>query len=88
LTWTVEWDERARRELRRLDHQAQREILRFFRERIMTDEDPRRFGRPLRDELRGLWRYRVGSYRMACRIDDDKVVVVVLAVGHRSSIYR
>jgi len=88
LTWTVEWDDRARRELRRLDHKAQREILRFFRERIMTDEDPRRFGRSLRHELRGLWRYRVGPYRMACRIEDDHVVVVVLAVGHRSTIYR
>lgn len=88
MTWTVEWDDRARRELRRLDHKAQREILRFFRERIMTDEDPRRFGRPLRHELRGLWRYRVGPYRMACRIEDERVVVLVLAVGHRSTIYR
>jgi mRNA interferase RelE/StbE len=88
LTWTVEWDDRARRELQRLDHKAQREILRFFRERIITDEDPRRFGRPLRHELCGLWRYRVGPYRMACRIEDERVVVLVLAVGHRSTIYR
>lgn len=88
MTWTVEWDARARRELWRLDHSAQREILRFFRERIMTDEDPRRFGRPLRHELRGLWRYCVGTYRMASRIEDDRVVVLVLAVGHRSTLYR
>ena len=88
MTWEVEWDDRARRELRRLDKQAQRGILRFFRERIMTDDDPRRFGRALRHELRGLWRYRVGAYRMACRIEDSRVVVVVLAVGHRSTIYR
>lgn len=88
MTWTVEWDDRARPELLSLDHIAQREILRFFRERIITDEDPRQFGRPLRHELRGLWRYRVGPYRMACRIEDDTIVVVVLAVGHCSTIYR
>ena len=88
MTWTIEWDDRARRELRQLDHQAQREILRFFRERIATDEDPQRFGKPLKHELQGLWRYRVGAYRMVCRIEDKRLVVLVLSVGHRGTIYR
>ena len=88
MIWTIEWDDRARRELRQLDHQAQREILRFFRERIATDKDPRRFGKPLKHEWQGLWRYRVGPYRMVCRIENKRLVVVVLGVGHRSTIYR
>jgi len=54
LTWTVEWDDRARRELRGLDGQVQRDILGYFSERIATDDDPRRFGKPLRHELQGL----------------------------------
>lgn len=88
MIWKIEWDDRARRELRRLDHRAQRAILRYFRERIAVGEDPRRLGRPLRHQFKGLWRYRVGAYRMACRIEDDRIIVVVLAVGHRSTIYR
>ena len=51
LIWTVEWDDKARRELRKLDHTVQSNILRYFRERIMVDDDPKRFGKPLRHEL-------------------------------------
>jgi len=88
LAWRIEWDDRAKKELRRLDRQTQREILRYFRKRIATDEDPRRFGKSLRHELQGLWRYRVGDYRMVCNIEDEKVVVLVLGVAHRSTVYR
>ncbi len=88
MTWTIEWDDRARRELRRLDRQVQRDILSYFSERIAADEDPRRFGKPLRHELRGLWRYRIGDYRAVCHIENDHLVVLVLAVGHRRQVYR
>ena len=86
--WTVEWDDRARRELRKLDHTVQNNILRYFRERIITDDDPRRFGKALRHELSGLWRYRIGDYRAVCQILDDQLIVLVLAVAHRRNIYR
>lgn len=88
MTWTVEFDDAAAKELRKLDRQAQQEILRYFRERIATDEDPRRFGKPLSRDLAGLWRYRVRTYRMICYIEDDKLVVLVLRVGHRKDIYE
>ena len=88
MIWTVEWDERARRELRKLDRSIQGEILRYFRVRIMGNNDPRRFGRPLKHELKGLWRYRIGDYRAICRIEDQRLVVLVLIVGHRRRIYR
>lgn len=88
MIWSVEWDDRARRDLRRLDSSIQAEILRYFRERIATDQDPRRFGKALRHALRGLWRYRVGTYRMVCQIEDRRLIVLVLAVGHRSDIYK
>ena len=88
MTWTVEFDDTATKELRKLDKQAQREILRYFRERIATDEDPRRFGKPLSRELAGLWRYRLRNYRMICHIEDDKLIVLVLRVGHRKDVYE
>jgi len=87
LTWTVEFDQSAARELRRLDKQMQREILNYFRQRIATDEDPRRFGKPLSRDLAGLWRYRVRDYRMICNIEDDKLVVLVVRVSHRKDVY-
>jgi len=88
LTWKVEWDDAAVKELRKLDRQAQKDILRYFRERIATDEDPRRFGKSLSRELAGLWRYRVRNYRMICHIEDQKLVVLVIRVSHRKDVYE
>lgn len=87
MSWKVEWDDRAVRELRRIDRQQQRNIITYLRERIATDEDPRRFGRGLTGDKVGLWRYRVGDYRLICKIEDEAIIVLVLRVGHRSSIY-
>jgi mRNA interferase RelE/StbE len=86
--WTVEFDDRARRELRKLGSKIQKKILRYLRERLAGCDDPRRFGKALRKNLAGLWRYRIEDYRLICRLEDDRVVVLVLEVGHRSDIYN
>ncbi|MCP4664004.1 MAG: type II toxin-antitoxin system RelE/ParE family toxin [bacterium] len=88
MIWTIEWDARAFRELSKLDRAAQRRIRRYLRERIATDEDPRRFGESLAGVLAGLWRYRVGDYRIICRIESSRLVVVVVRIGHRKEVYR
>jgi mRNA interferase RelE/StbE len=88
VTWSVEFDDAARKELRTLDRQAQQEILRYLRERISTDEDPRRFGKALSRDLAGLWRYRVQNFRIICSIEDHKLIVLVVRVGHRKDIYE
>ena len=87
MTWTVEFDDAAAKELRKLDRPAQQDILKYLRERIATDEDPRRFGRALTGQLAGLWRYRVRDYRIICNIENDKLIVLVLRVGHRKKVY-
>ena len=82
----VEWDDRASKELH-LDKQAQTDILRYLRERIATEEDPKRFGKPLSYDKHGLWRYRVHNYRIVCQIEEDETKVLVLGVGHRKEVY-
>jgi mRNA interferase RelE/StbE len=88
LIWSVEWDERARKELRRLDRPAQQDILRYVRERLAGSQDPRRFGRTLRGAKQALWRYRIGAYRLICQIEDDRLIILVITVGHRRDVYR
>ena len=80
MTWIVEFDERAAKELRKLDSEVQREIISYLRERIATEEDPRRFGKPLTKDLIGLWRYRVRDYRVICNIENSTLVVLVVRV--------
>ena len=86
--WRVEFDSAAARDLRKLGHAAQQDILRYLRRRIATAEDPRRFGRPLTGDLKGLWRYRVGDYRIVAKIEDGRFIVLVLTVGHRREVYE
>jgi mRNA interferase RelE/StbE len=90
LAWAIELDDEAVRDLRRLDPPVSREILRFLRERIgiATAEDPRLFGRALTGNLTGLWRYRVRDWRLVCRIEETRRVVLVVHVGHRRNVYR
>lgn len=88
MAWRIEWDERAVRDARKLDSQARKRIIDYLRKRIATDQSPHRFGKPLLVDKSGLWRYRVGDYRIVCRIEVEKVVVLVLAVGHRSTVHE
>jgi mRNA interferase RelE/StbE len=88
LTWVVEWDDRARKELRKLDKQLQKGILKYLREHIAGDADPRRFGKPLSYDKHGLWRYRVQNARIICRIEEDALAVLVVRVGDRKAVYN
>jgi mRNA interferase RelE/StbE len=87
-TWKIEIDREARRDLEKLDPQVTRRIERFLFERVATLEDPRSIGEALKgSKLGNFWKYRVGDYRIICDIQDKKVVILVLRVGHRSEIY-
>ena len=87
LIWSIEWDDRAVKELRKLDKTVQRNILKYLRTRIATSEDPRRFGKGLTADKVGLWRYRVDDHRLICRIEDSRLIVLVVRVGHRKNVY-
>ena len=87
MSWVYRFDERALKELQKLGPQVSREVVTYLDERIAGEEDPRRFGKGLKAELAGLWRYRVGDYRILCQIKVREVVVVVVAVGHRKNVY-
>jgi len=87
LAWTVEIDTFAEKQLRKLDRPVQKRLLDWLLDRIDGCKNPRHFGEPLRGDLAGLWRYRVGDYRIICEIQDEQLVVLALAIGHRREIY-
>lgn len=88
MSWVYRFDERALKELKKLGRQAQQEILAYLDARVAVDADPRRFGKGLKADLSGLWRYRVGDYRILCQIKDGELLVLVVAVGHRKDVYE
>lgn len=88
LIWKVSLSKSAAKELRRLSSVLQDDILRYLRERIETNEDPRRFGKPLSYDKNGLWCYRIQNIRVICKIYEDELSVLVVRVGHRKDVYR
>jgi mRNA interferase RelE/StbE len=88
VSWQVEYDPDASKDLRKLDRSIQREILDYMEQRIAKAADPRQFGKPLRRSKFGLWRYRLRDYRIVCQLQDKRLVVLVVTIGHRSTIYE
>lgn len=86
--WRVEINRTAEKQIKKLDRQAQASIIRFLRERVQAAGNHRRWGKPLRGEKGGLWRHRVGDYRLICDRQDEHGTVLVVEVGYRKDIYR
>jgi len=86
--WQVEWDERALKELKKIDKQAKKDIIGYLKKRIATEKSPRRFGKALVANKAGLWRYRIKGYRLICNIEDGNLVVLVLRASHRKNVYE
>jgi mRNA interferase RelE/StbE len=85
----VELSAEADRELGKLDPQQSKRILRFLRERVVPLDNPRSIGQALHGSRLGeFWKYRVGDYRLICKIEDDRLLILVLHIGHRREIYR
>ena len=88
MAWAVELLASAADALDKLDPTTQQRIWRFLRGRLSATDNPRRTGKALTGKYAGLWRYRVGDYRLVCRLEDARLVVVVVKIGHRSEVYR
>ena len=88
MAWTVDFDPRALKELEKLDRAAQRRIVHFLQKRVLGRNDPRDLGKALSGDKIGLWRYRIGNYRLICRVNDSTKAVLVLRVAHRREAYR
>jgi mRNA interferase RelE/StbE len=89
MAWRVEIAESVDLELAKLDPQHRKRILKFLQDRIAKLDDPRSVGKALHGSRLGeFWKYRVGDYRLICKLEDDRLVVLVLRVGHRKEVYR
>ena len=87
MTYSVETTKRFDKEFRKLDRYTQKMISAWIKKHIEGCDDPRSIGKPLSGDRKGTWRYRIGDYRIICIIQDDKMIVIALTVGHRREVY-
>jgi mRNA interferase RelE/StbE len=88
LGWAIEYDAEAIRDLNKLNPSIRLEIFSYMQARIAQADSPRDFGKPLRHDKFGLWRYRVRDFRIVCELQEARQVVLVVGVGHRKDVYR
>lgn len=88
MAWTIEYAESIQKDIRKLDPAERRRIREFLEGKVAALDDPRSIGKALSGSFSGLWRYRIGDYRVIVSIDDARFCVLVLKVGHRKSVYR
>ncbi len=88
MAWKVNITPEANAELKRLGQAEAQRILKFLFDRLQHRDSPREIGEALKGNLREFWRYRVGDYRILCRLDDGIVTVFVVHVAHRREVYK
>jgi mRNA interferase RelE/StbE len=87
MIYRVEYTSKALKQLKKMDRQTAAFIISYIEKKLVNCTDPRRFGKSLQCNLKNKWRYRVGNYRILAKIKDDRIIIVILEVGHSRSIY-
>lgn len=87
MTYHVEFTDKAKKELKKLDNSTRIMIAAWIRKNLEGCSNPRQHGKGLTANRKGQWRYRIGDYRLICNVDDEKILILILAIGHRRDIY-
>ena len=88
MSYCVETTARFDKEFKKLDRYTQKMVKAWIEKNLVGCIDPRAFGKALTANRSGQWRYRIGDYRLICLIEDDKLIILALTIGHRSDIYK
>lgn len=87
MKYSLETTPRFDKEFKKLDRYTQRIIKSWIERNLEGCENPRQHGKGLTANRSGQWRYRIGDYRLICQIEDNKMIILALSVGHRKEIY-
>lgn len=88
MAWKVKYSDTAAKQLAKLDKPNARRIMDYMDKRIALKSDPRSTGKALTGQFSGLWRYRVGEFRVICEIQDNALRVLVVQLGDRKEVYK
>ena len=90
MSYHVEYSDDAMKSLSKMKKKDPMEALRIYNwigKNLVDCDDPRKTGKALTGQYKGSWRYRVGDYRILAEIHDDVLVILLIDIGHRSTVY-
>ncbi len=88
MTWKIEFDAKVEKELDKLSHQARKTIRNYLRYKVLILEHPKQLGKALSRNKKGLWRYRVDKFRILCKLEEDKLIILVVKIAKRDVVYE
>jgi mRNA interferase RelE/StbE len=86
--YQVRFGKKAQKNLKKMDSNTARIIMAWINKNLVDCENPFLYGKSLKGSLKEKWRYRIGDYRLICNINEEKIIILVLQVGHRKEIYK
>lgn len=75
MTYQVRTTKKFDKSFKKLDRQSQKLIKNWMEGNLIACQDPRFYGKPLTGHFKGIWRYKIGAYRLLAKIDDDKLII-------------
>lgn len=86
--YEVIYDKKMQKQVTKLDKHTRRIIKAWIEKNLQGTDNPRQYGKPLKGALSHLWRYRIGDYRLIVEIQDEKLIILAVGIGHRREIYE
>ena len=87
MAYLIEWETEASTNFDLLDNSVKININKYLK-KLVSIENPKVFGKQLTGDLTGYWSYRVGNYRIIVDIQDDKLIILIIAIDHRRKVYK
>ncbi len=88
MSYKIEFSDIAVKNLRKMDSASRKKVLEYIKDVISKVDNPRLIGKSLVGNLKGLWRYRTGNFRILCQITDQQMLILIVKIAHRKDIYK
>ncbi|QZT27164.1 type II toxin-antitoxin system RelE/ParE family toxin [Streptococcus dysgalactiae] len=88
MTYKLVISDDVKKQLKKMDKYVALMLAKDMKKQLDNLSNPRQIGKALTGQYKGLWRYRIGNYRVVCDIIDNELVTIALEVGHRKDIYK
>jgi len=88
MKYQVEFSKLALKQLKKMDKHTSSMIVSYVKKKLVNTYNPRQYGKALQGNQNDKWRYRVGNYRLLARIQDERVLITLVEIGHRKDIYK
>lgn len=88
MKYKVVYEKKALKSLSKIDKSQRNIILSWIDKNLVDTDDPKKYGKALKGNLKEYWRYRVGNYRILADIDDKQIKIIIFNIGHRKDIYN